>query len=55
MNHAPTRSLVGFGNHSRGGSAVQSGILYPVTVRFDAVNYAGVTTNNFGLDEVVEA
>jgi len=30
----------------------QTGILYPVIVRFEAVNYAGVTSNNFGLDEV---
>jgi hypothetical protein len=30
----------------------QSGILYPVVVRFDTQNYAGTTTNNFGLDEV---
>jgi hypothetical protein len=30
----------------------QSGILYPVVVRFETQNYAGTTTNNFGLDEV---
>ncbi len=30
----------------------QSGILYPVVVRFENQNYAGVATNNFGLDEV---
>ena len=34
--------------------AVQSGIEYPVVVRFDTVNYAGVATNNFGLEEVKE-
>eukprot|EP00245_Coleochaete_scutata_P000216 TRINITY_DN10247_c0_g1_i1.p1 TRINITY_DN10247_c0_g1~~TRINITY_DN10247_c0_g1_i1.p1 ORF type:complete len:114 (+),score=28.57 TRINITY_DN10247_c0_g1_i1:184-525(+) len=30
----------------------QSGIRYPVTVRFEKVNYAGVSTNNYALDEV---
>ena len=33
----------------------QSGIKYPVVVRFDTQNYAGVTTNNFSLDEVEAA
>ena len=31
----------------------QSGIRYPVVVRFDSVNYAGTNTNNFALDELV--
>jgi hypothetical protein len=35
--------------------APQSGIKYPVVVRFEAQNYAGVTTNNFALDEVEPA
>ena len=32
----------------------QSGIRYPVVVRFDSVNYSGTNTNNFALDELVE-
>ena len=32
----------------------ESGIRYPVVVRFESVNYAGVNTNNFALDELVE-
>ncbi|MBD2447915.1 photosystem I reaction center subunit IV [Nostoc sp. FACHB-152] len=32
----------------------QSGIKYPVIVRFERVNYAGINTNNFALDELVE-
>jgi len=31
---------------------VQSGIRYPVVVRFSTVNYAGVSTNNYAVDEV---
>jgi hypothetical protein len=37
---------------STAAGCVQSGILYPVVVRFENQNYAGVATNNFGLDEV---
>eukprot|EP00798_Chlamydomonas_sp_ICE-L_P002883 gene2883-17102_t len=33
-------------------SVDQSGIRYPVVVRFDTQNYAGVATNNYALDEV---
>jgi photosystem I subunit 4 len=36
-------------------SVDQSGILYPVVVRFGSVNYAGVSTNNYGLNEVEPA
>ncbi len=32
----------------------QSGIRYPVVVRFEKVNYSGTNTNNFELDELVE-
>jgi len=31
----------------------QSGIRYPVVVRFEKVNYSGTTTNNFAIDELV--
>lgn len=31
-----------------------SGIIYPVVVRFEKVNYAGVNTNNFAETEVKE-
>jgi photosystem I subunit 4 len=33
-------------------SVDQSGIRYPVVVRFNTVNYAGVSTNNYAIDEV---
>ena len=32
----------------------QSGIRYPVVVRFENVNYSGTNTNNFSLDELIE-
>lgn len=32
----------------------QSGIRYPVVVRFEKVNYSGTNTNNFSLDELIE-
>jgi photosystem I subunit IV len=35
-------------------SVDKSGIIYPAIVRFNKVNYAGVNTNNFALDELEE-
>ncbi|MCS6958602.1 MAG: photosystem I reaction center subunit IV [Pseudanabaenaceae cyanobacterium SKYGB_i_bin29] len=35
-------------------SVDKSGIIYPVIVRFDKVNYYNVATNNFAIDEVEE-
>jgi photosystem I subunit IV len=35
-------------------SVDQSGIKYPVIVRFERLNYAGVNTNNFGMNELEE-
>lgn len=32
----------------------QSGIRYPVIVRFENVNYSGTNTNNFEVDELIE-
>lgn len=32
----------------------QSGIRYPVVVRFEKVNYSGTNTNNFALNELSE-
>jgi len=32
----------------------QSGIRYPVVVRFEKVNYSGTNTNNFAVDELIE-
>jgi photosystem I subunit 4 len=31
-----------------------AGVRYPVVVRFDKVNYAGISTNNYAPDELVE-
>nr|YP_009296873.1 photosystem I subunit IV [Bangiopsis subsimplex]AOM66216.1 photosystem I subunit IV [Bangiopsis subsimplex]ARO90423.1 photosystem I reaction center subunit IV [Bangiopsis subsimplex] len=31
-----------------------SGVRYPAVVRFEKVNYGGVNTNNFALDELIE-
>ncbi len=32
----------------------KSGIIYPVIVRFNKVNYSGINTNNFAEDELIE-
>ena len=32
----------------------QSGIRYPVIVRFESVSYSGTNTNNFEVDELIE-
>jgi len=32
----------------------QSGIRYPVVVRFENINYSGTNSNNFALDELIE-
>ena len=32
----------------------QSGVRYPVVVRFESVNYSGTNTNNFAIDELIE-
>jgi len=32
----------------------QSGIRYGVVVRFEKVNYSGVNTNNFAVEELIE-
>ena len=32
----------------------ESEVRYGITVRFEKVNYSGVNTNNFALDELVE-
>ena len=43
LNLAPLRSIQQSGS-----------VLYPVVVRFEKPNYAGVSTNNYALDEVKE-
>ncbi len=35
-------------------SVDQSGIKYPVIVRFDKVSYSGLNSNNFGMEELEE-
>lgn len=32
----------------------QSGVRYPVVIRFENVNYNGTNTNNFALGELIE-
>eukprot|EP00537_Pseudo-nitzschia_pungens_P006988 CAMPEP_0172355776 /NCGR_PEP_ID=MMETSP1060-20121228/174_1 /TAXON_ID=37318 /ORGANISM="Pseudo-nitzschia pungens, Strain cf. cingulata" /LENGTH=99 /DNA_ID=CAMNT_0013075623 /DNA_START=96 /DNA_END=395 /DNA_ORIENTATION=- len=33
-------------------AADKSAVRYPVAVRFESVNYAGVNTNNYAMDEI---
>ncbi|NJN21127.1 MAG: photosystem I reaction center subunit IV [Leptolyngbya sp. RL_3_1] len=35
-------------------SVDESGIRYPVVVRFEKVNYSGVNTNNFAMEELTQ-
>lgn len=35
-------------------SVDQSGARYPVVVRFEKVNYQGVNSNNYAVDELIE-
>ena len=39
-----------FNDYGKVISVDQSGVRYPVVVRFEKVNYAGVSTNNYALD-----
>lgn len=41
-----------FNDYGKVISVDQSGVRYPVVVRFEKVNYAGVSTNNYALDEI---
>ncbi|CAL52500.2 Photosystem I PsaE, reaction centre subunit IV [Ostreococcus tauri] len=41
-----------FNDYGKVISVDQTGVRYPVVVRFEKVNYAGVSTNNYALDEV---
>ena len=41
-----------WGGLTGGGLFAQSGIRYPVVVRFEKLNYAGVSTNNYATNEV---
>ncbi|KAJ1450275.1 photosystem I PsaE, reaction centre subunit IV, partial [Pelagophyceae sp. CCMP2097] len=35
-------------------SVDKSAVRYPVTVRFDKVNYQGINANNYAMDELFE-
>ena len=41
-----------FNDYGKVISVDQTGVRYPVVVRFEKVNYAGVSTNNYALDEI---
>ena len=57
LRAAPERARHRVGPSQECGSVAtiaKGGDRYPVVVRFEKVNYAGVATNNFALDELVE-
>ena len=49
-SHTPTHPHT----HTHSSKLQSANVLYPVVVRFDKPNYAGVSTNNYALDEVKE-
>ena len=52
-HHAPRVVLEERARHGRSVDKLET-VRYPVTVRFEKVNYQGVNANNFALDECIE-